>query len=808
MSSHLYAKTVPYLWCISVFILSGCAAQMAYRDGRDLAESGQGAAALAKFEEAANLDKGGAQYRIAVLQTRENLINAALVEAEVERLANRTKGALAAFNRILAIQPNNSRALEGIKSIDDGVRHAKWLALAQTATDKKDYIESQLWLRMIVLENPQHVQALAMLQLNDVDVPKIPSLQTNTLANAYRKPIAIEFKDAQLKTVFEVLSRTSGLNFILDKDIRADQKTSIFLKNSTIEAALNLTLLTNQLEQRTLDANTVLIYPNTQAKQKDYQPLVIKSFYLANAEAKNVANTLKSLLKTRDVVVDDKLNLLIVRDSAEAIRLAEKLVALHDVREAEVMLEVEVLEVKRTRLMDLGIRWPDTLGLSLLPSTAGGLLNLTDLKTLYTAAKTSLPIDGATVSATTGSMNITAKKVDTDANILANPRIRVRNREKAKILIGERVPNITTTSTSTGFVSESVNYVDVGLKLDVEPTIYVDSEVGIKVSLEVSNIISQLQTKSGSIAYQIGTRTAQTVLRLKDGENQILAGLISNEERSTGNKIPGLGDIPIAGRLFGNQADDGSRTEIVLSITPRIIRNIQRLDAGTMEFDAGTENSLGGRAAGSGATSPTNALTQTQQVAANANSRANSTVSSSSPTSNVNAPTIEDVNFAARGSSGSVNSTNGSANNNNNLVQGIAQLRWQGPTDLKVGDTFAMQLMMQADQPIVSIPLAIGFDPRVFQVISITEGDFLKQGDAQTSFTSRIDPSGQVLITGTRAGNSGATTSGAIATVNFKIIASNNSENRVQLLTISPVVLGGKGISAPLPLPHVIRISQ
>jgi general secretion pathway protein D len=806
--SHLHAKPLPYLWCICIFLLSGCAAQMAYRDGRDLAERGQAAAALVKFEEAANLDKGGAQYRIAVLQTREALINAALVEAETERLANRSAGAISAFNRVLKIEPNNSRALEGLKALDDAKRHGKWLTLAQAAVDKKDVKESQLWLRMIILENPQHVQAQAMMQLNDADAPKIPSLQANTLANAYRKPITIEFKDAQLKTVFEVLSRTSGLNFILDKDIRADQKTSIFLKNSNIEAALNLMLLTNQLEQRTLDANTVMIYPNTQAKQKDYQPLVIKSFYLANAEAKNVANTLKSLLKTRDVVVDDKLNLLIVRDSPEAIRLAEKLVALHDVREAEVMLEVEVLEVKRTRLMDLGIRWPDQLGLTLLPSTTGGLLNLLDLKNLYTSAKTSAPIDGEKIGATVGGININAKKVDTDANILANPRIRVRNREKAKILIGERVPNITTTSTSTGFVSESVNYVDVGLKLDVEPTIYVDSEVGIKVSLEVSNIISQLQTKSGSIAYQIGTRTAQTVLRLKDGENQILAGLISNEDRSTGNKIPGLGDIPIAGRLFGNQADDGSRTEIVLSITPRIIRNIQRLDAATMEFEAGTENSLGGRAASGGASTTTSNPSPSQPVSTGFNSTTNPSVSNSNAANNtsINTTPIQDGNSATRGSVGT--GTNPNPNSTSSLAQGTAQLKWQGPTELKVGDAFAMQLVIQADQPIVSIPLAIGFDPRIFQVTSVTEGDFLKQGNVQTGFTSRVDPSGQILITGTRAGTTGATAAGAIATINFKIIASSNAEARLQLITISPVVLGGKGINAPLPLPHVIRIAQ
>ena len=191
--------------------------------------------------------------------------------------------------------------------------------------------------------------------------------------------------------------------------------------------------------------------------------------------------------------------------------------------------------------------------------------------------------------------SINLKKQDSDANLLANPRIRSRNREKAKILIGERVPNITTTLTATGFASDSISYVDVGLKLDVEPVIYPDGEVAIKVALEVSNIIAQVQTKSGSVAYQIGTRGAQTVLRLADGENQVLAGLISDEDRRTAYKVPGIGELPLVGRLFGSQADDSAKTEIVLSITPRILRNIPRPSAGLAEFDSGTEAGLGPR---------------------------------------------------------------------------------------------------------------------------------------------------------------------------------------------------------------------
>jgi general secretion pathway protein D len=772
-------------------LLGGCAAQSAYQEGRELALSGKTTEALSKFEEAAKLDGGSAQYRIASIQTREGLVFESLATAQRALVTSRLDDARQAFNRTLSLHPNNARALDGLKAIEAVGRHEKWISNAQAALAKKDDKTAQVWARMVVAEDPAHRKAHDILQsIAQQENEKPPAV--TALADPYRKPITIEFKDAPLKTVFEVISRSSGLNFLFDKDVKTDQKTSIFLKNSTIEAAVNLTLLTNQLEQRVLDANTVLIFPNTQAKQKDYQQLTVKAFYLANAEAKTVAATLKTILKTRDVVVDDKLNMLIVRDSPDAIRLAEKLVALHDVAEPEVMLEVEILEVKRTRLFDLGVRWPDQLSLSPL----GSALTISDLRA----------VNSSTLGATIGPTSITAKKIDTDANILANPRIRARNREKAKILIGERVPNITTTSTSTGFVAESVNYVDVGLKLDVEPTIYLDGEVAIKISLEVSNIISQLQTKSGSIAYQIGTRTAQTVLRLKDGENQVLAGLINDEDRRTANKVPALGEVPIIGRLFGNQVDDSSKTEIVLSITPRVLRNVQRPSASTMEFESGTETSLGSRAASTGATGSPTPAPITPRPPGLPTPSPQGTPATPNPV-----PITVPQNTGSLGSTVNASTIGGSISAGNatpsGTTVGAAQLRWQGPTALKVGDTFAVQLVMQSDQPVVSIPLAIGFDARALQVTSVAEGEFLKQNGAQTSFTSRVDPNGQILMTATRAGDSGATAQGAIATVNFRVVSASEPETRLQLLTISPIVLGGRGITAPLPLPHVITLS-
>jgi general secretion pathway protein D len=565
---------------LAVLALSGCAAQMAYRDGRDLVAQDKLEAGLLKYQEAIAADPGNALYKTAFLQTRDR--NAARLLLQADRMLAEGKAgpALEDYRRVLAIDPANERARAGLRLVEMDERHVKMMEGATAAFERKDYEQARTRAQAILTERPGHEPARLLL-IEVAEKTTVPAPVESGLAQAYKLPITIEFRDAPLKQVFEVIARRSGLNILFDKDVKVDQKTSIFLKNSTVEAAIYYLLMTNQLEQQIMDGNTVLVYPNLPAKLKEYQEMTVKTFFLANAEAKLVANTLKTILKSRDVVVDEKLNLIIVRDSPEAIRLATKLIALQDVPEAEVMLEVEILEIKRSRILELGIAWPESIGLAPLATVAGRPLTLDTLRTLRRG--------DIGVTGVAGSVN--ASKTDGDTNTLANPRIRVRNREKAKVVIGDKVPNITTTISpgAGGFASESVNYIDVGLTLNVEPTIYLNNEVAIRIALEVSNLVSTTTTKSGTTAYQIGSRQASTMLQLKDGENQVLAGLINNEDRSSGKKVPGFGDLPILGRLFGSTRDDNEKTEIVLSITPHLIRNVQRPPASAAEFSAGTE---------------------------------------------------------------------------------------------------------------------------------------------------------------------------------------------------------------------------
>src|SRR5438477_3169120 len=297
---------------------------------------------------------------------------------------------------------------------------------------------------------------------------------------------------------------------------------------------------------------------------------------------------IRTLVKTRDVFIDEKINLLVIKDTPAAIRLAGRLIAAQDLAEPEVMLEVEVLEVTRRRLLELGLRFPQSLAVGLVG--AAGTAGTVTLREWHDHKS-----DLVRLTFTDPLFLFSLHQQDGRTNVLANPRIRVKNKEKARIHIGDRVPVITTTAAATGgFISESVTYLEIGLKLEVEPVISLDDEVGIKVGLEVSNIVREIRSSSSNtLTYQVGTRNANTSLRLKDGETQVLAGLISDDDRRTADRVPGLGELPVAGRLFSHTSENNTRTEIVLLITPRLVRTLARPDASSVEFAAGTDASTG-----------------------------------------------------------------------------------------------------------------------------------------------------------------------------------------------------------------------
>jgi general secretion pathway protein D len=588
-------------YLLMAIVLGGCANPF-YKEGLDAVASGNVDQGIASLEKAAQDEPRNAEIRASLIRAKATAINASLGEAERLRADGQPEAAEAAYRRVLTIDARNTRALQGMEQISVDRRNVAQLKLAGQLLGSGDLQGAERVIRKVQAQDPLNPTARHLQQQIDQRRESEQRPASNpTVKAALKKPVTLEFRDATLKSIFEVLSRSSGLNFVFDKDVKGDSKVTFFVRNSPLEDIVQLILTTNQLDKKLLNDNSFLIYPDTPTKTKQYQELVVRSFYLANTDVKQAQTLVKTVAKSKDVFADEKLNLLIVKDTPEAIRLIERLIESLDLAEPEVMLEVEVLEVARSRLNELGLKWPDAVGYGLLQ---GGTTTTTSTAAGYTTTTTPggtlapgyIDLEntkGLTSFVANPALTLNIRGQNADTNLLANPRIRVKNREKAKIHIGEKLPVFTTTSTANVGVSASVSYLDVGIKLDVECNVTLDDEVSIKVGLDVSNIVKEVPGPSGSLAYQVGTRSATTVLRLKNGETQVLAGLISDEDRKASNHLPGLGELPILGRLFGSQRDTSNKSEIMLLITPRVVRNIHRPEFAQPSLPSGTEQSIG-----------------------------------------------------------------------------------------------------------------------------------------------------------------------------------------------------------------------
>ncbi|MBI5889589.1 MAG: hypothetical protein HZB47_02790 [Nitrosomonadales bacterium] len=740
--------------------LAACAGNKLHRDGMSLLEEGRAEEALVKLEQASKAEPDNATYRKDWLRNREQLTTRLLAAANGERSAGRLEAAQAIYERILKIDPGNGRAGMGLEALAADRRYNAMMDEARNLLKKGDTEAARAALVPLFLENPKHGQALQLQRQIDELAAK-GMLEGPSLKAKFKKPVTLQFRDANVKMVFEALSRTSGINVLLDKDVRPDIKTSIFVKDVSVEDAIDLILLQSQLEKKIVSDNTVFIYPNTPAKIKDYQDLKIRSFHLTNADPKQMLTMIKTLLKTRDVFVHEKTNSLVMRDTPEAIRLAEKMVADQDIADPEVMLEVEVIEISSSRLSEIGIKFPSQLTLSAQGATADSGPTLEALKHINSNNILTSP-------ATAVTLNLLLQ--DGDTNLLASPRIRARNREKAKIMIGDRVPVITNavTPVTTGspVITGSVQYLDVGLKLEVEPEVYLDNEVAIKINLEVSSIIKEVENKvSGTLSYQVGTRNASTVLRLRDGETQILAGLINDEDRNTASKVPGLGQLPLLGHLFASNKDNGSKTEIVLSITPHIVGNNRLPDAREVEYWSGTETSLRNKPL---------VMNQLGVVAVNgggsASARARQEVAQARP-------------------------------------EAAAQpqvFSWQGPKQARVGDKISLTLSTQAAQGVSGLGFLVGFDPAVLKATDAAAGDFMQQDNLPPNFTKTIDQAGGQILVDMKG--SAADGEGSVVTLTFEVTAATARSP----VTVSRVALsgtGGEALAFKAPAPHFIAVA-
>ena len=809
-------------------LIAGCAADRLHREGLAAIERGDYEAGVAQLNQAVTRDPANMAYRLDFEARRESAVQSLIAAGDNARRAGQLDAAAALYRRVLAIDPSNDRARHGLEGIEGDRRHGGALEAAHKEFDAKDYDAAESKVRAVLQEDPGYVPAQELAAA--INVARGPITVAPRLQTRENRKVTLQLRDAPTKMVFEVLQRETGINFILDKDVKSDTKTSIFVQDVPVDEAIDLVLDQNQLARQILADNMVMIYPNTAAKQKDYEQQIVRTFYLTNATPKDVEGMLKSVLAAKTLFIDERSNVLVMRDTPDAVRMAEKLVASVDVAEPEVMLELEVLEISRSRVQDLGIQYPGSATLSLSPlgaattGTTAGQMVLSDLSHQNSHTIGFNPAPAVTVN---------AMKQAGLVNTLASPRIRARNKEKAKILIGQREPVITNSVTPTAagapVVTGSVQYLDVGLTLEVQPTIYLDTDVAVKISLEVSSILKQVTTASGTIAYEIGTRNANTLLRLKDGETQILAGLIQDTDTRNFSSIPGLGDIPILRHLFGEHHLDREKTEIVLSITPRIIRMQPRAASDTTEFWYGSESRTRSRpyttsgatethparpeAAAPGPSPGINTAPGGAPVPSSSPQPVNPSVAPSSVSAplsgpgaqNQSAPAPQGLPVTAPPAPIVAAAASGAASQQTQAgtASGApSALTLEGPAEAKVGEEFDVRVQLSSQDPITHLRSQLRFDSSALQIVSASVGEVVPASAGAPTVNTR-GVGAQLDVT--TPAEDPVLGSGTLMTVRFKAVAPRPSSNVAAMLNVLGTTGGAVGSSAAQPLAIVIH---
>jgi general secretion pathway protein D len=504
--------------------------------------------------------------------------------------------AMEQFKRALTIEPSNldhqSGLLEALRLKDARGQHREADRLAQLGRTEE---AMEAYARAAELD-PSFKDPLEK-------ISKLTEEQQALNRDDRRKqPVTLRFRNAGLKEVLEGIGKAGGINLIFDKDVRNDPVT-ISIQDTPFEEAFNLILNSNSLFAQIVSQDVMIVSPNTRQKQEQYQDLMIRTFYLSNAKAKDMLVLLKSMLDSKRMHANEQLNTIVIRDQPEKLEMVEKIILANDRLESEVLFDVEVLEVDRTVDQTYGLTYPKQIAAAMVPPGAVGTIAGTVAQQFTLNQLTSLGGDSYLFKLPTN-IQLDFFKQITDAKTLAAPKVRVVNNKKAEINIGNKQPILLSTTNvlpgqaATGAVPTtstvtSIEFRDTGVKLTVEPSIHLGNELSLKMKIEVIRLgdLVTLQASPPITQFTFGNRSAETMLNIKDGETIVLGGLIQEEDRKTRTTIPWIGDLPIIGNLISSFKTQRVTTEVILTITPHIIQGVAPPGLSTQVFWSGTDSS-------------------------------------------------------------------------------------------------------------------------------------------------------------------------------------------------------------------------
>jgi general secretion pathway protein D len=652
-------------------------------------------------------------------------------------------------------------------------------------------------------------------------------------------PIIWDMKDATVEDIFSVVHDVANINVIFDEGVRLDEKTDFNTDNIQLEEALDLLMLKLGLVFKVYNDHTILVYPDNQTKRREYEDQVIQTFYLSNAEVKDVNALLRGVVDIRKTAVNEQLNAITILDTQDKIAIAGRLIERNDKAKAELIIDLEILEVNRTKLKSWGID---------ITTGEGGGINTTiafDDDQLRLNNLRRLRQQGSWILSPIPSAVISLVKNDTDTRTLSRPQARVTDGEKVTVHIGDQVPipntTFNTSNNSGGNIVPvtSFTYQNVGIQIVLEPRVHHNREITLKMQTEISAVTSV----SAAGQPTIGSREIETVIRLRDGETNLLAGLFSETRQNSDGGIPGVMDVPWFKKIFGTHQRQSQEAEIILTVTPHIIRipDIGREDLGPLAVGTDKNRRLRGESAYGVSGSPfrnpnekpkaalfdslspgaqqrdtTTATNPDLDLASGrdlresrsitpapagpaaaepaptpaAASPAPSSPQASSPPPPSASPAGASSPAGSSGSSPAPSSAPGPAapapGGGPGASSGPVQLGFAGPAEVGVGETFDVQVVIDArGSEVHDAPYHLLFDPSLLEVASVSEGTYFQAAGAQSIFLPSIS-SGRVLIGHSMVGRGNAPTgSGTLATVRVRALSAGTGQLRFDSATIS-----------------------
>ena len=786
--SMRYLNLMLYIALVStIALLSACASPAArsFKAAEKLESEGKYEEAMYSYAESFKNDPTLSETRIRFLKSRQKAADQRFKQGMALAAKGNHADALSEFQAAQGIDPTEGRF---IQQIEISTRYKDAQSAFQEGQDfekgnkLKDAHRQYFRAAELFPKNSEYQAALE--RITQLRKSKLDGYELRLKSN---KPITLKFKDAKIKDVFNILTQLSGINFVFDEGIK-DSPVSIYLENASFQQALDLLTNMNKLSTKNLNETTVLVFMNSPEKSKQYDDLVLRTFHLNYMDAKKAINLIRTMIQVRKVYVNEDSNSIVVRDTEDVVGVVEKILDANDMPEAEVVLDVEVIEVSDKNAENIGLL------LSNYNVQLGAFSGNDLMATSLTSATTIIPAGSVqSTTAAAGPSNLvrafTARgiggfvtvpnatfnlgKTLAKGEVLSNPKIRVKNKEKAKFNVGTRVP--ITTTTMNGVQSQvNVQYVDVGVKVNAEPTIQLNNEISIKLNLEVSSILTKEKVGADGLTtvVTIGTRNIETVLSLKDNETSIIGGLIQRSDSNDKTKLYLLSDIPLLGPLFTNSNSSKDKTELMLAITPRLVRGIPVPLPGLASFGSGKEDhpslvrpmaSFDLEPAFEGDTL-LKGVDKKSAVPAAASKRPEPAVNGS--VESAPQPVIPPVQL----NSAPVATPPGQASTAAAAPSQRSFLQIGAPSSASVGQQFDLEIMISKAEDLANAPFVLTYDPTFVDFVAISEGTVMKKDGKSTFFSSKTDSvSGAVTVSlGRSAGNSGVSVGGLLATASFR----------------------------------------